>query len=108
MDSAWTAGSAYLPAILFGLLTVGSALFAAKRRRLVGDQQSLETLRAIPWKDFEYLVAEAYRRQVFAVDYSVGRGAVGGLDLVLRKDGQRSLVQSKQWQAFSVGRPVLQ
>ncbi len=80
MDSAWTAGSAYLPAILFGLLTAGSALFAAKRRRLVSDQQSLETLSAIPWRAFAYLVAEAYHRQGFAVDDSVGKGADGGVD----------------------------
>ena len=30
------------------------------------------------------------------------------MDLVLRKDGRRSLVQCKQWKVFSVGRPVLQ
>jgi restriction system protein len=30
------------------------------------------------------------------------------VDLVLRKDGRRSLVQCKQWKVFSVGRPVLQ
>jgi restriction system protein len=99
---------AYLPAILFGVLAIGSALFATKRRRLVDDQQSLETLRAASWKDFEYLVAEAYRRQGFEVDYSVGKGADGGVDLVLRKDGRKSLVQCKQWKTFSVGRPVLQ
>jgi restriction system protein len=99
---------AYLPAILFGLLAVGSALFAAKRRRLVDDQQSLESLRAASWKDFEYLVGEAYRRQGFDVDYSLGRGADGGVDLVLRKDGRRSVVQCKQWKLFSVGSPVIQ
>ena len=99
---------AFLPAILFGLLAVGSALFAAKRRRLVDHQQSLESLRATSWKDFEYLVGEAYRRQGFDVDYSLGRGADGGVDLVLRKDGRRSVVQCKQWKLFSVGSPVVQ
>jgi len=106
--AAGTAPLAYLFALLFGLLAVGSALFATKRRRLVDDQQGLETLRAASWKDFEYLVAEAYRRQGFDVDYSVGKGADGGVDLVLRKDGRKSLVQCKQWKTFSVGRPVLQ
>jgi len=83
-------------------------VFGAKRRRLVDEQQSLETLRATSWKDFEYLVAEAYRRRGFTVDYSLGKGSDGGVDLVLRKDGRRSLVQCKQWKVFSVGRPVLQ
>jgi restriction system protein len=95
-------------ALVFGIMAVASALFGAKRRGLVDKQQSLETLRATSWKDFEYLVAEAYRRRGFTVDYSLGKGSDGGVDLVLRKDGRRSLVQCKQWKAFSVGRPVLQ
>jgi restriction system protein len=95
-------------ALVFGIMAVASALFGTKRRRLVDDQQSLETLRATSWKDFEYLVAEAYRRQGFTVDYSVSKGSDGGVDLVLQRDGRRSLVQCKQWKAFSVGRPVLQ
>ena len=99
---------AYLPAILFALLAVGSGLFAAKRRRLVDDQQSLESLRAASWKDFEYLVGEAYRRQGFDVDYCLGRGTDEGVDLVLRKDGRRSVVQCKQWKLFSVGSPIIQ
>jgi restriction system protein len=95
-------------ALVFGIMAVGSALFGTKRRRLVDDQQSLETLRATSWKDFEYLVAEAYRRRGFIVDYSLGKGSDGGVDLVLQKDGRKSLVQCKQWKVFSVGRPVLQ
>jgi restriction system protein len=95
-------------ALVFGIMAVASALFGVKRRRLVDDQQSLETLRATSWKDFEYLVAEAYCRRGFTVDYSLGKGSDGGVDLVLRKNGRRSLVQCKQWKARSVGRPVLQ
>ena len=95
-------------AFAFGLTAVGSALLGAKRRRLVDEQQSLETLRATSWKDFECLVAEAYRRQGFTVDYSLSKGSDGGVDLVLQKDGRKSLVQCKQWKTFSVGRPVLQ
>jgi restriction system protein len=95
-------------AFFFGIIAVASALFGAKRRRLVDEQQSLETLRATSWKDFEYLVAEAYRRQGFTVEYSVSKGSDGGVDLVLQKNGRRSVVQCKQWKVFSVGRPVLQ
>jgi restriction system protein len=95
-------------ALLFGMMAVASALFGAKRRRLVDGQQSLETLRATPWKDFEYLVAEAYRRRGFTVDYSLSKGSDGGVDLVLQKDGRKSLVQCKHWKSFQVGRPELQ
>lgn len=96
-----------LALLLFGILALGSFFFARKRSRLVDDQISLEKLRETPWRDFEYLVAEAYRRQGYQVEYSLGRGADGGVDLTLRKDGFTSLVQCKQWKVFSVGAPVV-
>jgi restriction system protein len=96
-----------LALLLFGIFAVGSFFFARKRGHLVGQQTTLETLRATSWKDFEYLVAEAYRRQGYQVDYSLGRGADGGVDLTMHKDGQKSLVQCKQWKVFSVSAPVV-
>lgn len=96
-----------LALLLFGIFAVGSFFFARKRNQLVDRQTTLDTLRATPWKDFEYLVAEAYRRQGYQVEYSLGRGADGGVDLTLHKDGKRSLVQCKQWKVFSVGAPVV-
>ncbi len=98
---------AHLPLLIFGIVAVGSYFFGKKRRRLVDQLTNLENLRQTPWKDFEYLVAEAYRRQGYQVEYSLGRGADGGVDLTLRKDGQMSLVQCKQWKALSVGAPVI-
>lgn len=52
-------------------------------------------------------MAEAFRRQGYAVDYSLGRGADGGVDIILKKDGRKSLVQCKQWKVFSIGAPVI-
>jgi restriction system protein len=98
---------AILPLLFFGLIAVGSFFFAKKRHRLVDEQTSLEKLRETSWKDFEFLVAEAYTGLGFKVEYSLGRGADGGVDLTLRKDGRRSLVQCKQWKVFSVGAPVV-
>lgn len=95
-------------AALTFLVMAGLSFWLAERRRALVDQQiSLESLRAVPWKDFEFLVAEAYRRQGYAVDFSLGKGADGGVDLVLRKAGRVSLVQCKQWKVFSVGAPVV-
>lgn len=96
-----------LALLLFGIFALGSFVFARKRHRLVDEQTSLDQLRATPWKDFEFLVAEAYRRQGYHVEYSLSRGADGGVDLTLRKDGLTSLVQCKQWKVFSVGAPVI-
>jgi restriction system protein len=96
-----------LALLIFGIFAVGSFFFAKKRHRLVDQQTSLEKLRETSWKDFEYLVAEAYRRQGYRVEYSLGKGADGGVDLTLRKDGHKSLVQCKQWKVCSVGAPVI-
>jgi restriction system protein len=96
-----------LPLIFLGIIFAGSFWFAKHRRRLVDGQTSLESLRNTPWKQFEFLVAEAYRRQGYQVEYSLGRGADGGVDLTLRQDGRTSLVQCKQWKVFSVGAPVI-
>ena len=96
-----------LPLLFFALIAIGSFMFARKRHRLVDEQTSLEKLRETGWKDFEYLVAEAFRRQGYAVDYSLGRGADGGVDLTLRRNGRTSLVQCKQWKVFSIGAPFI-
>jgi restriction system protein len=101
------ANFAPVAALLFGLMA-GLSFWLGKRRQTLVDQQtSLESLRAVSWKDFEFLVAEAYRRQGYEVNFSLGKGADGGVDLVLRKSGRTSLVQCKQWKVFSVGAPVI-
>ena len=96
-----------LALIFFWGFAVGSFWFGKKRHRLVDEQTSLESLRDTSWKNFEFLVAEAYRRQGYQVEYSLGRGADGGVDLVLRQAGRTLLVQCKQWKVFSVGAPVI-
>ncbi len=93
--------------VLFGLTAVASFWFARKRRLLVDQQTGLTSLQNTSWKEFEFLVAEAYRRQGFQVEYSLGRDADGGVDLVLRQSGRTSLVQCKQWKVCSVGAPVI-
>ncbi len=96
-----------LPLLFFALIAVGSFLFAKKRSRLVDEQSSLEKLRETGWKDFEYQIAEMFRREGYAVDYSLGRGADGGVDIVLRQADRKVLVQCKQWKVFSIGAPVI-
>jgi restriction system protein len=49
------------------------------------------------------LVSEAFRRRGYVVGETGGGGADGGVDLVLRKDGEKFLVQCKQWKAYKVG-----
>ena len=78
-----------------------------KRRALLATQSSLETLKAMTWQDFELLVGEAYRRQGYAVEEKGGSGPDGGVDLILRRDGQTALVQCKRWKQAKVSAPTV-
>ncbi len=78
-----------------------------RERRLLDGQNGLTSIRALPWRRFETLVAEAYRRQGYAVHGNIGDGPDGGVDLTLKKDGNLVLVQCKQWKAFKVGVSVV-
>jgi restriction system protein len=80
-----------------------SAFHAWRRGELLDRQTSVKSIKAIDWKDFEYLVSEAYRRQGYSVQENTGGGADGGIDLVLNKDGNRILVQCKNWRSRKVG-----
>lgn len=67
------------------------------RRKLLDAQQGLESIAALGWRHFEQLVGEAFRRQGYTVEETGLGGADGGIDLILRKNGCRVLVQCKQW-----------
>lgn len=75
---------------------------ARKRRRLLDGFTGLESLAAIGWREFEQLVGEAFRRQGFDVAETGLGGPDGGVDLILRKAGRRTLVQCKQWRRRQV------
>lgn len=75
---------------------------AHKRRRLLDTRTGLDSLAAIGWRDFERLVGEAFRRQGYSVEETGLGGADGGIDLILRKGNQRTLVQCKQWRRQKV------
>ena len=80
---------------IFGALL--SWLGSLRRRHLLDAQQGLESITALGWRHFEQLVGEAFRRQDYTVEETGLGGADGGIDLILRKNGRRVLVQCKQW-----------
>jgi restriction system protein len=59
------------------------------------------------WREFEVLVGEGFRLQGYQVVENFEPGPDDGIDLMLRKDGEKYLVQCKQWRAFKVGVPVV-
>jgi len=94
-------------ALVFLLLAPISVIRAHRRRRLVDSQSGIESIRALPWKEFERLLAEAYRRSGYTVSENESAGPDGGIDLILEKNGSRYLVQCKQWRVQKVGVKVV-
>jgi restriction system protein len=81
-----------------------------QRRQLLGAASQSDgdaAVRAMSWHEFELLIGEAYRRRGYAVAETGGGGADGGVDLVLTRDGKKTLVQCKHWKVYSVGVSVV-
>lgn len=87
---------------------LGAAMSAYRRftRRALHKQVATSpdrgTLNDMSWQQFEALVGEAFRRKGYTVTETVS-GADGGIDLVLKKQGETFLVQCKQWKFYKVG-----
>ena len=90
-------------ASIFIFTAAFSAFHAWRKGELLDRQTSVKSIKDLPWKDFEYMVSEAYRRQGYSVQENLGGGSDGGVDLVLNKDGNRTLVQCKNWKSSKVG-----
>jgi restriction system protein len=102
-------GQVIVPLILLGGAAAG---FFAQRRRAalvtaVASSDSASSLSEMTWPEFEALVQEAFRLRGYAVQRLGGDGPDGGVDLVLERDGEKTLVQCKQWRAFKVGVSVV-
>lgn len=80
-----------------------SAFNAWRKHKRLDKQASIDSIRNLYWKAFEELVGEAYRRQGYSVSENSGAGPDEGIDLLLRKGGELTIVQCKQWRAIKVG-----
>ncbi len=99
-----------LAPIVAGLLCIVAAISAFnawRKGELLERQTGIGTLRMIRWREFEELVGEAYRRQGYMVTETGGGGADGGVDLILKKNGEKLLVQCKHWKNDKVGVKVV-
>lgn len=102
-------GQYLVPAI--GVLGALVSFVRRRRRSALLDNttqsSAADVLQDMSWREFELLVGEGFRRQGYAVKETGGGGADGGVDLVLKKNGETTLVQCKQWKAFRVGVAVV-
>lgn len=94
-------------AYLFALILLAPAPISywirRKKRKRLDAQKNIETIRSLTWREFEELVAEAYRRKGFSVIENTRGGADGGVDIRLRRSSETHLVQCKQWRSQKIG-----
>ena len=64
---------------------------------------SLVALRVLPRHRFELLVGEAFGRQGYVVEARGSRAPDGEVDLELWRDGRKSIVVCRHWQAKQIG-----
>jgi restriction system protein len=76
-------------------------------RRRLDSQSGLDSIRHLSWAEFEELVAEAYRREGYEVKRTGDAAGDGGVDVVLKRNGQTTLVQCKHWKTRTVELPVV-
>lgn len=92
---------------IFAILILVAALMAffnqLKRKKLLNNTDKLESIRQLSWQEFELLVGEYFRRKGYTVQENGGGGADGGVDLVLTKANQKTIVQCKRWKNVQVG-----
>jgi restriction system protein len=105
---------AYYGQFLLPLICLGGAAASAWKRKqrssLIADvaqSTAANALDGMSWHEFEMLVGEAFRLQGYQVIETGGNGADGGVDLLLRKGGEKFFVQCKQWKAYKVGVEVV-
>lgn len=97
----------YVIPVIFIIGACVSSFKSKHRIKLLDKQSGIESIRDMSWQDFELLVGEAFRRKGFEVRENGGGGADGGIDLVLTKNGKKSIVQCKRWKTFSIGVPLI-
>lgn len=101
----WEPMFSVLAYVFLGAFLVGALISLGRRFREVlvhRSQSSIHSIRTLSWSDFGLLMVEAYRRQGYKAKRTVD-GPDGGIDIILRRNGETTLVQCKQWKASRVG-----
>lgn len=89
------------------LVGAGATLKRWATDRKLDTQTGAESLRELSWREFERLLAEAFRREGYAVEPGGGSAPDGGVDLRLFREGRLVLVQCKHWKVWKVGVKVV-
>jgi restriction system protein len=90
----------FIALLLFAsFLSFLTQMIRSKRFRVT---RSMADIRSLTWRQFESFVGELFREQGYFV-LEAPEGPDNGVDLVLRKHGEKTYVQCKHWKANTVG-----
>jgi restriction system protein len=101
--------SKYLQFIMPSIFLLGalySLILGQRKNKLyssVKNNPKRQALLEMDWQEFELLVGKYFETKGYTVKQLPLSGPDGGVDLVAIKDGERYLVQCKQWRSTSVG-----
>jgi restriction system protein len=88
--------------MIFLIAAFLSFLTQVFRGRRFKATRSIADIRSLSWKQFESFIGELFRQQGYFV-VETPEGPDNGVDLVLRKDGEKAYVQCKHWKTNQVG-----
>ncbi|MBI5153897.1 restriction endonuclease [Candidatus Poribacteria bacterium] len=84
-------------------VSIGGEVLKSDRVMHLPRASTLEEIRGIRWHDFERFVGSLFELDGYDVEWVGQSGADGGVDLILRRDKQTTLVQCKQHRDEPVG-----
>jgi restriction system protein len=96
----WVMASLVLAALalyLTGAFMSAGIAVTSRRFRLLELHQTMREIQAIPWHEFEDLVAASYEARGYDVDQRGGFQSDGGVDMIVKKGGETWLVQCKHY-----------
>jgi restriction system protein len=106
----------FIVPFIFIIGAIASAINQQKRKRLYSsvvhtkpverdnyNDSLYDPIDNMSWQEFETLVSAFFREQGYSVRDCGGGGPDGGVDLRLRKNGKKIIVQCKHWKTYKVG-----
>jgi len=91
-----------LPAtVIIGGTGIGAWIERFRHRNLLANTRELDHLKALTPRQFEEIVLAAYRKHGYTGGLT-GRGADGGVDVILERRGEKTYVQCKRWRTATI------
>ena len=77
------------------------------KRLSLKKAKSKNYINNLNWRDFEKIIGMYYKKRGYKVALHGGSGGDNGIDLLLRKKGEKIIVQCKHWKKNSIGVAII-